>query len=214
MHTPNKMATKANIRLALFALRAPSLLILFRHVIAKLTGNVFFPDPPHTLAAMNTLADELETATKNALQGGLAERELRNTLVEQTRTVLTQTANYVRAEANGDRQKLSTCGFDLARSQDPIGIPTVPHIKSGTATGRTGEVDIRWTKERGAFVSKVLRCTTDPAVDPKWEEVAITTRTRYFAEGLEPYKAYWFAVTAIGAAGESAMSEPVLVRAA
>ncbi len=214
MHTPNKMATKANIRLALFALRAPALLILLRNVIAKLTGNIFFPAPPHTLAAMGTLADDLESATKNALQGGLADRELRNALVEQTKEVLTQTANYVRAAANGDRQKLSTCGFDLARTPDPIGVPGVPHIKSGTPTGRSGEVDIRWTVERGAHVYNVLMCTTDPAILANWEPVTTTTRTRYYAEGLEPYKAYWFAVSAIGAAGESALSEPVLVRAA
>jgi hypothetical protein len=208
------MATKANIRLALFALRAPALLILLRNVIAKLTGNIFFPATPHTLASMETLADDLESATQNALQGGLAERELRNALVEQTKDVLTQTANYVRATANGDRKMLSTSGFDMARTAEPIGVPGVPHIKGGAATGRTGEVEFRWTGERGAHVYNVLMSATDPSVAANWEPMATTTRTRYHAQDLEPYKAYWFAVSAIGAAGESALSEPFLVRAA
>ena len=51
--------------------------------------------------------------------------------------------------------------------------------------------------------------------DPlKWELIGVTSKSRYNVDELEPGTFYWFAVTAIGAAGESSMSEPCRVMAA
>lgn len=205
---------KNNIRLALYKLTPASLLLLLRHVIGKLTGNLFFPAPPHTLVAMNLLADNLEAAAKNALQGGVAERELRNALVLEVKDVLTQTANYVRTTANGDRVKLSTCGFDLARTPEPIGVPNIPFILGGQATGRAGQVEFRWTGEKGAHIYTVWVCKTDPKETANWTIQTVTTRTRILVDQLTAYEAVWFAVSATGAAGESAISDPILLRAA
>ena len=47
-----------------------------------------------------------------------------------------------------------------------------------------------------------------------WVLVGATTKCRFIADSLEPGTIHWFAVTAIGAAGESSNSEPLMARAA
>ncbi|MBK6777286.1 MAG: hypothetical protein IPG74_16090 [Flavobacteriales bacterium] len=53
---------KANITLALYKKIPAILLALLNNVIEKLTGNIKFPTPPVSLAAMQTLADAYEQA--------------------------------------------------------------------------------------------------------------------------------------------------------
>ncbi|MBP6313049.1 MAG: hypothetical protein KA408_12315 [Flavobacteriales bacterium] len=53
--------------------------------------------------------------------------------------------------------------------------------------------------------------TADPFV---WELTGVTTKSSFYADGLLPGQFYWFAVSTIGAAGESSMSEPCKVLAA
>lgn len=48
----------------------------------------------------------------------------------------------------------------------------------------------------------------------KWELIGATTKSHFNADSLEPGTFYWFAVTAINAAGESCTSEPCHAMAA
>ena len=56
-----------------------------------------------------------------------------------------------------------------------------------------------------------MSTTNDPF---NWTSVGTTSKSRINIDGLTPGKFYWFAVSAIGAAGESSKSEPCLVMAA
>ncbi|MBK6831201.1 MAG: hypothetical protein IPG92_10910 [Flavobacteriales bacterium] len=51
--------------------------------------------------------------------------------------------------------------------------------------------------------------------DPfKWELVAVTTKSRLDVDSLQPGTFYWFAVSAVGAAGASSKSDPAQAMAA
>ena len=65
---------------------------------------------------------------------------------------------------------------------------------------------------RGTDVFHVFRSSTSEPF--KWELIGATTKRSFFAEGLESAQSYWFAVSAVGAAGESSKREPLLARAA
>ncbi len=85
---------KANIRLALFSLTAVRLLALLRNVIAKLTGNALFPNPPVTLVDMKAKGDELQAAIENATDGSRASKAARNALVLEVRAMLRRSEDY------------------------------------------------------------------------------------------------------------------------
>lgn len=205
---------KNNIKLLLSILRPLGILALLRHVRTAMTTNPNFPEPLVKLADMLLLADELAEAIDRATNGGKLEREKRDKLVAKAKEMLNTQANYVRAMAKGDAEVLVSSGFELQRVPQPLGVPQAPVFKLGRATGRSGELDLRWNAARGVDAFRLHISTEDPAQGGKWEEVSITTKGRFMVTDLESYKAYWFGVTAIGAAGESALSEPLMGRAA
>lgn len=205
---------RANIKLALSRLNPVLLLALLRNVIAKMTANASFPTPPITMLAMGGLADNLETAIEVATNGSRQSRLLRDDLAEQGRTMLRTQADYVRIQGNGDKTILDSSGFPLAKTPVPLGPIGVPVIRHARMTGKTGEVEVIWFGKHGADFYNLFSTDQDPGlVDPKWTLVTSTKKVRHLVTDLEPYKAMWFAVTAVGAAGESPKSDPAMGRA-
>jgi hypothetical protein len=205
---------KANIKTALYKLIPVALLNLLRHVIAQLTGNTALAEPPVPLEDMTTAANQLETAIERAVNGSQHDRAVRNTLVKKVRDILTKTANYVRATANGDIDILTSSGFDLAKVPERVGLPGAPQGLVVRPGELLGTIDLRWRRERGATSYKVMRSALDPSVEANWETVALTSTVHFTDTDLVGYKPYWYQVSAIGYAGEGAYSAIVMARAA
>ncbi len=205
---------KANIKLSLSLLNAVRLLALLRNVVAKLTGNAFFPTPPVTLAEMTSKGDALEAAIEEATDGSKASKVQRDVLIGDAQEMLRTVADYVRMEAKGDAAKLATSGFELRRQPGPIGVPGMVQRLRALTTKSKGTLDIRWRHERGAYGYKVWWTESDPTVEANWQFLGYTTRASYQAKGLESYKAYWFTVSALGSAGEGLQADPAMGRAA
>lgn len=202
---------KANIKLSLYKRTVLSLLALLRNVVAKMTGNANFTTPAVSILAMTGQGDALEAAIEAATDGSKESRIIRDNEVAATQAMLRIQADYVRTICAGDAAKLITSGFEMAKTPTPVGIPQTPLMKAVRMTGETGEVEMRWTGSRGAESYNVLRTQNDPAAgNPKWEIIGTTTRARFMAEGLTSLTRYWFAVRAVGSAGQSVMSDPAM----
>jgi hypothetical protein len=202
------------LKLALYKLIPVSLLAMLRFIVEKMTGNPNFLNPIVPLDAMNQLADDLEAAITMAKQGSPEARSLRDDLFEQGKVLLAAQADYVQAECRGDRTKLLSSGFDLAKTPEPRGIPAVPENVLVRMTGKTGQVELRFNGSKIAVGYHMFMTDKDPLVNADWEPVGYTTRSRHLFEGLVSYKPYWFAVSAVGTAGESAKSDAAAGRAA
>lgn len=205
---------KANIKLSLYKLNAVRLLALLRNVIAKLTGNAFFPAPPETIANMITLGDQLEAAIEEATEGSKASRGVRKARVLEARELLRITADYVRMVAKGDETKLLTSGFEMAKQPEPVGVPGVTRYLHANFTNSAGVVELRWRTVHGARGYQVWMSTTDPGVEANWEAIGYATRASHTVTDLESYRPYWFCVSAIGSEGEGLKCDPALGRAA
>lgn len=205
----------ADIKKGFSKLRPALLLALLQNVILKLTANVSFPDLPIDLTALGTLATGFSNSIAKATQGTPSARAARNAKVLQVRAALSTTADYVRLAAAGNAEMLASSGFDMAKVPAPVGPIGTPLMKAAQMTGLEGEVEVIWSRIPGAHSYQLLRTDTDPALPgTDWMPVASTTKVRYKAIGLVPYKAYWFAVQALGTDGPSAISDPMIGRAA
>lgn len=205
---------KSKIKLPFDRLRPVALLALLRNVVLRMTGNANFPTPPYTMADMTTKGDNLEAAIAQATKGSALDRSMRDDQVAITRSVLEKTADYVRFVAQGDRTVLESCGFDMAKQPEPAPLPDAPRDLVAIVTGRNGELELRWKRSPHAFSYQVWMTDQDPLVNGSWDAIGVTARRSRRIDGLVPYKAYWFCVTAIGSAGDSALSEPIPARAA
>lgn len=201
---------KANIKLSLFRLTVLALLALLRNVIAKMTGNANFTTPAVTVAAMTTQADKLEAAIEAATDGSKQNRILRDVEVAATEAMLRVQADYVRMTCAGDKAKLQSSGFELVKQRQPVGVPGTPIIRSVRMTGIAQQVELKWTVQPGADSYQVRMTDKDPLIEANWQIVGITTKSRILVNKVESYKPHWFCVSAVGAAGEGAQSEPAI----
>lgn len=205
---------KANIKYAWSRLKPSDLLTFFRNVIAKMTDNVHFPAPPVSMEDMDKVGDELEDLIEAAISGSKQSRLLRDEKREEASTMLYRQAAYVRLMGDGNAAVLESSGFPLVSPRVPVGIPGVPVNLEARMTGRRGEVELRFPSVHGARGYQMWISESDPAVSANWQAIGYTTRVKHVVTDLESYKAYFFCVSAIGTAGESAQSDPALGRAA
>ena len=90
---------------------------------------------------------------------------------------------------------------------------TAQDLRTGV-TNRRGELKLRWNSVRGAHGYQVWMTTQDPTTEANWQAIGYTTRVSHLVDNLESFKAYWFCVSAIGAAGEGMSCDPAMGRAA
>ncbi|MBK8500448.1 MAG: hypothetical protein IPL52_16910 [Flavobacteriales bacterium] len=207
---------RSNIKLPLYKLAVLKLLALLNNVIDKLTANALvFPAPPVTLLALQNLSDQLTAAIAAATGGGVEARAVRNNLVLEVRSALRLVADYVRIVSNGDAALLAKSGFELRKLPEPINEVGVPKNVKAEATDEEGSLLVRWSKTVGARMFRVEQASGDPALGTvTWTTVLQTGRQRATLTGLEPFKAGYFRVVAIGITHEGMPSDIVLGRAA
>lgn len=176
-------------------------------------GNVFFPTPTPTMAALQTGIDELIAANAAVDQNpGPKERQARREKDKVVRAQLKQLAGYVQSSSAGDESKILSSGFAVVKRGSPIGRLDPPGNLRDRLTRNTGEVALEWDRERGVDLHHVYMSTTSAPF--AWTLVGVTTKRRFNVEQLTPGTFYWFAVTAIGAAGESSKSAELEAMAA
>lgn len=205
---------KANIKLMLSVLTPVALLTLLRNVIAKMTGNALFPDPPVSMADMEVLGNTFQAEIERALDGSRAAKLKRDEVARQVEATLQQTANYVRIQCLGNAAKLAESGFPLAKKREPVGVPGVAKSMVARATKRDNELELRWRSVHGAHGYQVWMTGSDPNVAADWQPIGYTTRVTHLVKELESFKSYWFCVSAIGVAGEGRKCDPAMGRAA
>ncbi len=207
---------RQNIKLSLYKLAVLQLLALLNNVIEKLTANAaVFATPPITVVAMNTLCDKFAKAITAATDGGVADRKERDKLVLEVRSMLRIQADYVRSVCNGDAALLALSGFELSKMPEPINEVGVPQRVKADPTDESGNVLVRWGKAEGGRMFRVEQASGDPALGTvTWTAVALTGRQRIVIGGLDPFKAYFFRVIAIGITHEGLPSDIVMGRAA
>jgi len=202
-------------KLALFLTRIGPTKVngLLFSVISGMRDNVHFPDPPVPVFTMQALHVELSAVFITAVQGGRLDKRKRYDLGAHTRRTLQQQADYVTLVSKGDAIMLISSGFGLARPNMPVSQVSIPQeVRVRAVPSTVGTLEARWKTVHGAHGYIVLR--SDETTNGAWEQVAYTTRITYVSTGLVGGRKYWFAVRAVGANSESAISNPGACRAA
>lgn len=204
-----------NIKIGLANMLPPALLAFFNHIIAKLTGNALFPNLPMSLVDMTTLSTSFQAAITAAIDGNSTDREHRNAVVLEVQDVLRATADYVRAQCDGDAELLTTSGFPLAKKPEPYKEVGIPSNVRATATDVSGEVKLRYGRPPATRMFRIERADTDPTLgETTWVTIGQVSRQHFIVTGLVPYKSYWFRIIAMGIDKEGLPSDVVLGRPA
>ena len=172
-----------------------------------------YPAPAPTAAVMQGYIDDLAAANAAVeAEGGKGDHQAKRTAEKVLRAAIKAWAGYVQNASGGDADKILLSKFEVVKRGAPVGELNPPQNLGAFVTSRSGRVALRWKREAGAEMHHVYLSTS---ADPfNWELIGVTSKSRFDADSLEPGRFYFFAVSAIGAAGESSKSEPLMARAA
>lgn len=210
-----KQKNMATLKQGLSRLTAEGLVAKAEHVHAQLTAHAAkFPTPSPTLVALATAKDGLLTAIGVAIDGGRSAHQAKRDSFLVLKNMLKQIADYVANVANGNAQLIIDGGFEIRAERKPAHIPVAPAKLEALIPDVTEAVKIEWKGEKNVRLYQVQMSAKDPAVDPAWSTVTLTSKRQHTVTGLEPYKMYWFRVIAVNVAGESLPSDVLMARAA
>ncbi len=178
-----------------------------------MVGNVQLPNPIPTPAEFQALIDTLVTANANVdANKGPAEIFARSEADTALRNAIRAWAGYVQAASLGNPVVIRSANFDVAKRPTRVGELPPPQNLGARLTNFTGRVALHWKRDPDADMNHVFMSTSNAPFN--WQLIGATTKSRFNADSLEPGTFNWFAVSALGAAGESSKSEPCLVMAA
>ncbi|MBK6884635.1 MAG: fibronectin type III domain-containing protein [Flavobacteriales bacterium] len=183
-----------------------------RFTVTKMKGNANFTALAAQVAELEIAADTLDSAITMARTGDHELVGLKQIAEDVLMAQLAKLCDSINGEAAGDKSKLLTCGLPMRRENEPFGELPPPTKLVSRLTSTRGRASLVWNGPAGTRVYNMYISTTNsPYV---WTLVSSTTKQRFNVDGLEPGKFYYFAVSAIGSAGESSKSEPAEVMAA
>ncbi len=186
-----------------------------RNIVRMMTGNVHFPDPEPGLGVMEDACDALAVATHVAnFTRGRQDRMARDFAYDRLRALLKGMGGYVQSVSNGDAAIITSAGFDIKRKVQPSQELPPPQRVVALRTDHPGVLMVRWAgvKNRKGYLLQVNE--RDPEDASAWTTVAFASNNQMRVEGLVSDRAYFFRVVAIGAKGESPVSDVALAKAA
>jgi hypothetical protein len=183
--------------------------------VKMLTGNADFPTPSPTLAEVTSACDKLESAT-NAynFNRGKIEKEARDVAFSDLKFLLRELGAYVQNNCKGEKDLILSTGFNVRRSNEPIGALPAPGNVRALVTDYPGRLEVRWDGVKGRSCYEVWMTAGDPNLETGWKLVKVTPKVRFVVDDLTSNITYAFRTVAIGPEGASPVSDVAIAKAA
>ena len=202
----------ATAKMGLEGLPATGIVAKSQGIQEKMDGNALYPAADPTPAAMQTDIDALAAANAEVSNnGGKAAYQARNIAVRKVRGGLKKWVGYVQMASGGDRDKILASGFGVVERGTAYPQPNPPLNLNSRITRTANRVALFWDFQPGVDMHLVFMSkSSDPFT---WELIGSTTKCRIDVNNVPSGEPRWYAVTALGAAGESTKSDSLLARA-
>jgi hypothetical protein len=121
--------------------------------------------------------------------------------------LVAQLTSYVDGASGGDATIIESAGFSTRANPTPVGEIPAPTDLQVTPSEFAGSADVKWKSKRGAVSFTVERAEDAPTL--VYGVIGNCTQKQTSLNSMVSGKKYWFRMAAIGAAGQSAWSDPV-----
>ena len=203
------------VRLGFSGVNPGALVEKGRNHVVMLTGNVTYPTPAPTLVAITAACDALDLANQAyEFNRGKLEKQTRDSAFLVLKDLIRELGGYVQSKCNGDKDLILSAGFDVRRSNDPIGQLPAPQNMRAIVTPYPGRLEVRWKGVRGRLMYQLYITHKDPLDPTGWTLLLQSSKNRHTVDGLESNTVYTFRAVALGAAGASPLSDIASAKAA
>lgn len=209
------MKNMEKTKVGLVSLTPTALVEKGRNHIESCTDNDNVTLPTDFLKDLGLACDALEAANIAVREnGGRKDTLIRDARARELKVMIRSLASYVEAQCKGDGEKITSTGFELHKSPQPVGVLGAPSNLRAERGNQRGDIVLRWNAKRGRTQYVLQMNSGDPNVEENWKWVASTTRNSQTLTGLETDKQYYFRVRANSAAGHGKMSDVATSKAA
>ena len=192
-----------------FADLADANLIVFASgLVHNMTDNPDFPNPDPSLADVTKAIDAFSNARIKAVDGGIASTLEKARLKQELVETLYLLAYYVLYASRGDRNKVLSTGFELAKERSTMMVIDVPGNLRLSDGGNPGMVALRFDRVIGAKSYLYQYATEEKMAVDQWTDESGTTCRHMFKKLPSGTKLY-FRVVAIGVQGQRLASVAV-----
>jgi hypothetical protein len=186
-----------------------------RNHVVMLTGNLTYPTPTPTLAAITAACDALDLANQEyEFNRGKVEKQTRDTAFLALKDLIRELGGYVQSKCNGDKDLILSAGFNPRRPNDPLGLLPAPQDMRAIVTPYPGRLEVRWKGVKGRNMYQLYMTDKDPADPVSWKLLLQSSKNRHTIDDLESNKVYTFRTVALGTAGASPVSDIASAKAA
>lgn len=198
----------AKVKLNLKDRSDAELLTFSQQHITAMTGNANYATPAPTAPNYLTGHDAFKAALDAAALAAEAAKQktaLKDTARTALEALLTQRGSYVELTSGGDEAKILSANLPVRDLPTPVGAMTAPLDFLATMGDMPGEMDLTWSRVRGAKTYLVQHShNTTPRV---WEQKAVVTSSKATVTGCTPGELCVFRVAAVGSAGQGPWSD-------
>lgn len=197
--------------MARFPTREADIRTLVQKIIAGLTDNPDFPNPPFTPAQLQTLLDnsitledEQVAAQAAAQQATEAKQAGNNEMISAAKSVL----NYAEDAVHGNDAKLAALGWSGRAEPTPLQAPGQPRMLEAPKEG-PGRITLDWKKPVEGGTVAFYRVERREVPEGEWMMVGTALETEIILNNQERGKEHEYRVIAVNKAGESEPSNTV-----
>ncbi len=206
-HQVLKAMEKFTVKIGISDLNSAALEDKGRNVHDSILGNASFPTLQGLLPALLTACDDLLAANlAMEYNGGKVASENKRLAEQALRAMLKAFGGYVQGASDGDKAKILSAAFDVAKDRSPLPPPAAPTKLTVTRTALFGVLKVRWKGVHGAVLYYLEMQVGDSG---EWTRVLTTSRVIHDMTGLTTGKEYTFRVQALATSGISEMSSMV-----
>ena len=211
------------VSLRLSRLSVSNKLNLANEIVIAMAGNVHFPNPNPSLAAVTAACNNVHNTQLQILAGDRSKTDQRNAYIKTLDNLLLQLANYVEGIANAAalsgadaKAIIASAGMPHKKEKGSNSVPQAPENLSASITGIEGEIKLSWSPVSNALVYVLESCASyslsGTNTNAEWIQHKITSRHSHVISGLNSGIKYAFRVYCVGRHGESPYSMVIIAK--
>ena len=177
----------------------PEKLLKVQFIVGQMTENVTdFPTPFPALADVTAANDDLAKKAVAAQAGGYALTFAKNEAEKSLHELMKQLMAYVQNISGSNEALIIKSGFDIKRPSAPLPAPLQVENLSALPSRAQGEILLKWDTLKNVIGYQVELWMEADEGTGFWDELAVTTRSKFTVTGLETGTIYRFRVAGLG----------------
>jgi hypothetical protein len=177
----------------------PEKLLKVQFIVGQMTENVTdFPTPFPALADVTAANDDLAKKAVAAQAGGYALTFAKNEAEKSLHELMKQLMAYVQNISGSNEALIIKSGFDIKRPSAPLPAPLQVENLSALPSRTQGEILLKWDTLKNVIGYQVELWMEADEGTGFWDELAVTTRSKFTVTGLETGTVYRFRVAGLG----------------